>query len=52
MNEYEGIERGIVKLVQMKMTLGCENGFFVGAYGPGSERNEQESNEFWKELNI
>ena len=33
------------------MTLGCEKWVFVSAYGPGSERSEQERDVFWEELN-
>ncbi|KAK7063259.1 hypothetical protein SK128_028362 [Halocaridina rubra] len=35
----------------VKIRLGCEAWAFVSAYGPGSEKSEEESEEFWMILN-
>ncbi len=38
------------RLMWVRMKLGHESWVFVSAYGPGSERSEQEVDEFWSDL--
>ncbi len=38
------------RVMWVKMKMGHESWVFVSAYGPGSERSEQEVDEFWNDL--
>ena len=39
------------RIMLVKMRIGGEVWVFVSAYGPGSERSEEEREEFWSDLN-
>ena len=39
------------RLMWVKVKFGCEVWVFISAYGPGSERSEDERTSFWNELN-
>ena len=38
------------RLIWVIVKIERESWVFISAYGPGSERNEQEIEEFWSEL--
>ena len=38
------------RLMWVKVKFGCEVWMFISAYGPGSERSEDERTSFWNEL--
>ena len=39
------------RLMWVRMKIERESWVFISAYGPGSERSEEEIEEFWSELN-
>ena len=45
--EWKEVSSG---LIWVKVKFGCQMWMFISAYGPGSERNEDERTNFWNEL--